>query len=778
MVAKTDDIAIKPTLQAVVLADSFTNAFKPLTEGTPKVLLPIGHAPSLEYVLEWLAAQGVEETYVFSSCHAEAIEGYLRRAGWLSSGAKDASGSKDGSGGAAAMAVHTIASTNCVSAGEALRLVDHKHVIRNDFVLISGDVITNVDLSAALKTHRERRAKEKLAIMTVCMRRVGAGVRELSYGDGNLTVALDAETNRIVHYEEHGGGNANAPGVNLDASLFGEVKNIRVRTDMMDCHIDICAPEFLMLFTDNFDYQHIRRDFIVGTLNERELGNTLYAYEISPHDYAARVHNLRSYDAVSRDILNRWAFPYVPDTRVVPANNPETFRHQFGNNYFSPACAVAVGAKVEKGCLIGAHSTVGAGSVLTHSVIGKNVNIGVNCVLDGAYILDGTRISDGVKVTRAFVSENVVIHRNAHVTSGCVLGTGVVIGAGFTMKPKSRVSLKVQPDLADDDYDSDDSAESTGLADLDMEHVRDEALSAHTSEQLQSLLISAQNTEGVDTSAIWHVSSVGVGGAGYMWAPREEGWRHSIAPARVREPYDCAQEYAEEEAKRGHAATRAVVASASATAGDQSDSDGDEDVKRESIFQREVAETFLRCVKQGYAQENAVVELQGLKMAENRTFADIARYVLMTIIGLTLPAHGKTSRENVKLYPETAPASTPELLKRLRDRLKEWAPLLARFLKSEDDQVEALLTFEEFCLEDEVFKGMGGGACVSSFPKVLHMLYDMDVISEESVLAWAEEKAEAEEHDKKFLKLAQPFIDWLNDASEDEDSSEDESDDE
>ena len=63
----------------------------------------------------------------------------------------------------------------------------------------------------------------------------------------------------------------------------------------------------------------------------------------------------------------------------------------------------------------------------------------------------------------------------------------------------------------------------------------------------------------------------------------------------------------------------------------ESDSDEQEDVKREGVFQREVAETFLRCVKQGYAQENAVVELQGLKMAENRTFADIARYVLMTI---------------------------------------------------------------------------------------------------------------------------------------------------
>ena len=85
-----------------------------------------------------------------------------------------------------------------------------------------------------------------------------------------------------------------------------------------------------MLFTDNFDYQSIRRDFIVGTLNERELGNTLYGHEISTREYAARVHSLRSYDAVSRDVLNRWTYPYVPDTRVVPVLNPESFVHQWG----------------------------------------------------------------------------------------------------------------------------------------------------------------------------------------------------------------------------------------------------------------------------------------------------------------------------------------------------------------------------------------------------------------------------------------------------------------
>ena len=35
----------------------------------------------------------------------------------------------------------------------------------------------------------------------------------------------------------------------------------------------------LFLFTDNFDYQQMRRDFVVGTLMERELGNKIYVAE-------------------------------------------------------------------------------------------------------------------------------------------------------------------------------------------------------------------------------------------------------------------------------------------------------------------------------------------------------------------------------------------------------------------------------------------------------------------------------------------------------------------
>lgn len=45
-------------------------------------------------------------------------------------------------------------------------------------------------------------------------------------------------------------------------------------------------------------------------------------------------------------------------------------------------------------------------------------------------------------------------------------------------------------------------------------------------------------------------------------------------------------------------------------------------------FKREVAETFLRCIKERISHDNAVIELNGLKIAEDRTFADCARYDL------------------------------------------------------------------------------------------------------------------------------------------------------
>lgn len=48
--------------------------------------------------------------------------------------------------------VRIITSNNCLSAGDALRDIDQRGVVRSDpFILVSGDVVSNVDLKAVIK---------------------------------------------------------------------------------------------------------------------------------------------------------------------------------------------------------------------------------------------------------------------------------------------------------------------------------------------------------------------------------------------------------------------------------------------------------------------------------------------------------------------------------------------------------------------------------------------------------------------------------------------------
>lgn len=63
--------------------------------------------------------------------------------------------------------VQVIVSTACKTAGEALREIDMKDIIKSDFVLVSGDVVSNMDLGAALESHKARRDKDKNALMTM-----------------------------------------------------------------------------------------------------------------------------------------------------------------------------------------------------------------------------------------------------------------------------------------------------------------------------------------------------------------------------------------------------------------------------------------------------------------------------------------------------------------------------------------------------------------------------------------------------------------------------------
>ena len=147
-------------IQAVVLAGSFTNTFRPISLEMPKVLFPLCGTPMLDYVLEFLEAAKIDEVLVFCSSFSEKIEEFLASSRW-----------KPGSE-TSNMVVKTVTSTQTSNAGDALRELDSQKMVTSEpFVLISGDVVCNIDLAQVIDVHKKRFEKDKENIMTMVFKK-------------------------------------------------------------------------------------------------------------------------------------------------------------------------------------------------------------------------------------------------------------------------------------------------------------------------------------------------------------------------------------------------------------------------------------------------------------------------------------------------------------------------------------------------------------------------------------------------------------------------------
>jgi translation initiation factor eIF-2B subunit epsilon len=66
--------------------------------------------------------------------------------------------------------VKVVQTPEVMSVGDALRELDARQLITNDFILTSGDLVSNIKLDKAIEAHRARKKTDKNAIMTMVVK--------------------------------------------------------------------------------------------------------------------------------------------------------------------------------------------------------------------------------------------------------------------------------------------------------------------------------------------------------------------------------------------------------------------------------------------------------------------------------------------------------------------------------------------------------------------------------------------------------------------------------
>ena len=350
----------------------------------------------------------------------------------------------------------TLLKSTATSVGDAMRDLDNRDLITGDFLLVSGDVVSNMSIEPALAKHRARREQNKDAIMTMVLREAGVGHRTKSKGSRPVFV-IEPKAERCIYYEEMGIRRGRSRHITLDPDLLTSNAEIDVRDDLIDCHIDICTLDVLAQWSDNFDFQSLRKSFLHGVLKDYETyGKTVHTYIVTDQ-YAARVQSLRAYNAISKDIMGRWAYPICPDSNLV---HDQSYRFGKGKVYREDMVFIS-GASIKK-TVIGSWTSVGEGSVVTGSTIGRRCKIGKNVIIEGAYIWDDVTIGDGSIIRESIVANDTTIGNNCTVESGTLISFGVQLPDHIGISTDRKIDRhqasffdnRVDPDPEDSDSSS------------------------------------------------------------------------------------------------------------------------------------------------------------------------------------------------------------------------------------------------------------------------------------------------------------------------------------
>ncbi len=396
-------------LQAVIVTDSFNKNFAPASSCSS--LLPLVNKKLLDYTLEWLNMSGVNEVILFCSSCANEIKNHVQSKVYLG------------------IDINVLVSEDCRSFGDVMRAIDRCAVIRNTFVMLTADVVGNVNFLPLIEKFKKIAKADKEACMMLLFKEIGN--RRTDF-DNNFILAYNSK-NRILHYQVE-----NSKEIELPMDVLLDQNYVEIKNDLSNLGVAICSVAVPPLFSDNFDVQTINEFVRRLLVNDEVAQSTVYGEILKKDDYIARVKDWRMYQIVSQDVIRRWTYPMVPDV---------TEKYSYGkNSVYLKDVTFCKGCKLNYDVVIGSETKLKKHVSVANSVIGRDCIIGENAVIENSYIFDNVKIDEHCVIRFSVIGENCHIKKKCKLDRGCILGPNVTLKSETNLQSVKVMSKKSEKD--------------------------------------------------------------------------------------------------------------------------------------------------------------------------------------------------------------------------------------------------------------------------------------------------------------------------------------------
>jgi mannose-1-phosphate guanylyltransferase/phosphomannomutase len=378
-------------MKAVVMAGGEGSRLRPLTIRRPKPMVPIVGKPVMEHILNLLKRHGITEVIVTVQYLASNIEDYF--------------------GNGSQIGMRITYSREDVPLGTAGSVKNAEEHLDEPFLVISGDALTDYNLTDLITYHQEKKSLATLLLAHV--------PNPLEYG-----VIITNEDGHIAQF--------------LEKPSWGEVFS-----DTINTGIYVIDPKVFSYFEKNkpFDFS---QELFPMMLRK---GDPIFGY-VAQRGYWCDVGNLSEYMRANAEVLQGLVDIEIPaknigsniwcEEGVEIAEDAQLY----GPIFLGHDCKIRAGAIIHGPSSIGAftivderaqvdrsmvwnNSYIGERSELRGAIVGASTSIKSKGVMfEGSVIGDGSIIQDG-----AIIQPNVKIWPDKEIEAGAVVNTSIIWGS-------------------------------------------------------------------------------------------------------------------------------------------------------------------------------------------------------------------------------------------------------------------------------------------------------------------------------------------------------------
>jgi len=343
-------------MKAVILVGGKGTRLRPITYSVPKALMPLQNKPYIGHLVDALRASDLEGAVLSMGYLPDPIQAYF--AEWELDGFKLQYAVED----------HPLGTAGGIKNAE-------EHLEDGPFLATNGDVLTNIDFSKVIETHKKSGALATIALTAV--------ENPTAYGLVEIDHLL-----RVQRFIE-------------------KPSPEQITTNLINTGVYVIEREVLEMIPEGREVS-IEREIFPDLQAAGELG----AYV--SRAYWRDIGTPQSYLAASRDALSGAA---VRGKEAVECLDLHPSARISGCADLLPPISIAEECEVESGATVG-----------RYAALGKGCYVGEGAVVKESVLFEGVQVEEGAIIHNSIVGPGAVIRKNAVVSDVSVLGADYIVG--------------------------------------------------------------------------------------------------------------------------------------------------------------------------------------------------------------------------------------------------------------------------------------------------------------------------------------------------------------